>query len=319
MKLSKKIISGILVTMLATCTVFVVLPTEAKAESTTIVFDGTEGFDTEGAHEVVDGIEIKHGISQPPASLSDWIWFDDDADVKGWYYKAKMNTGNAFVEFNVDTSEWEGGEIALNFYPNSEYIDYLSLWGTLSEPSVKWGGSMPRNQIEVDLNGVGSRGDYTYYVLQSLTYSKRSEDPDPCPPAPAAPAAHEHNFQWRTITEPSAICDGVECEVCTVCGATGNSQPLSAMGYALEKYAEPMINAAKPGNTVTFEFGEWNSFPCWFMEKIAAKSMEGVSFVFHYNWNHEKQEITIPYATVVDTQFEWYGPAKMAELYGNIE
>ena len=88
------------------------------------------------------------------------------------------------------------------------------------------------------------------------------------------------------------------------------------MGYALNQYANPMINAAKAGQTVTFEFGEWNSFPKSFMEKIAAKSMEGVTFVFHYKWNHEKQEITIPFGTAVDTQFDWYGPAKMAELYG---
>ena len=60
----------------------------------------------------------------------------------------------------------------------------------------------------------------------------------------------------------------------------------------------------------------FRSFPKAFMEKIAAKSMEGVTFVFHYKWNHVKQEITIPFGTAVDTQFDWYGPAKMAELYG---
>lgn len=44
----------------------------------------------------------------------------------------------------------------------------------------------------------------------------------------------------------------------------------------------PMINAAKAGQTITFEFGVWNSFPKSFM----------------------------------DLNFDWYGPAKMAELYG---
>ena len=60
----------------------------------------------------------------------------------------------------------------------------------------------------------------------------------------------------------------------------------------------------------------FRSFPKAFMEKIAAKSMEGVTFVFHYKWNHVKQEITIPFGTAVDTSLDWYGPAKMAELYG---
>ena len=29
-----------------------------------------------------------------------------------------------------------------------------------------------------------------------------------------------------------------------------------------------------------------------------------------------KQEITIPVGTPIDLNFDWYGPAKMAELYG---
>ena len=142
-----------------------------------------------------------------------------------------------------------------------------------------------------------------------------SEDPDDPTPSGSTSPAHVHNFQWQTITEPTKDTDGLEGEVCS-CGATRNTQPLSAYGYALNEYATPMINAAKSGQTITFEFGEWNSFPKAFMEKIAAKSMEGVTFVFHYKWNHVKQEITIPFGTTVDTQFDWYGPAKMAELYG---
>ena len=126
---------------------------------------------------------------------------------------------------------------------------------------------------------------------------------------------HVHNFEWKVITEPTKDTDGLEGEVCS-CGATRNTQKLSAYAYALYQYAMPMINNAKPGQTITFEFGEWNSFPKAFMEKIAAKSAEGVTFVFHYKWNHVKQEITIPFGTAVDTGFDWYGPAKMAELYG---
>ena len=77
-----------------------------------------------------------------------------------------------------------------------------------------------------------------------------------------------------------------------------------------------MINAAKAAQTITFEFGEWNSFPRSFMEKLVSKSAQGVTFVFHYNWNHKKQEVTIPAGTPIDLNFDWYGPVKMAELYG---
>ena len=131
---------------------------------------------------------------------------------------------------------------------------------------------------------------------------------------PSSPA-HTHSFQWQTIIAPTKDADGLEGEVCS-CGATRNTQPLSAYGYALNDYAVPMINAAKSGQTITFEFGEWNSFPKIFMEKLVEKNGQNVTFVFHYKWNHQKQEITIPAGTPIDLNFDWYGPAKMAELYG---
>ena len=143
----------------------------------------------------------------------------------------------------------------------------------------------------------------------------RNKSVSPNEPCSGTNPAHVHKFEWQVITEPTKDTDGLEGEMCS-CGATRNTQKLSAYGYALNEYATPLINKAVAGQTVTFEFGEWNSFPKSFMEKIAAKSMEGVTFVFRYKWNHEKQEITIPFGTAVDTQFEWYGPAKMAELYG---
>ena len=140
--------------------------------------------------------------------------------------------------------------------------------------------------------------------------------PTPTPPAGPSSPAHTHNFQWQTITAPTTDADGLEGEVCTICRATRNTQSLSAYGYALNDYATPMINAAKSGQTITFEFGEWNSFPKSFMEKLVNKSANGVTFVFHYKWNHVKQEITIPAGTPIDLNFDYYGPAKMAELYG---
>ena len=126
---------------------------------------------------------------------------------------------------------------------------------------------------------------------------------------------HVHSFTWQTIYEATPDSDGLEGEVCS-CGATRNTQPLSAYVYALNDYATSMINAAKAGQTITFEYGEWNSFPKSFMAKLVDKSAQNVTFVFHYIWNHVKQEITIPAGTPIDLNFDWYGPAKMAELYG---
>ena len=151
-----------------------------------------------------------------------------------------------------------------------------------------------------------------------IRFTVDSSTPGPNPPKPTpkkSESSHVHNFQWQTITEPTKDTDGLEGEVCS-CGAVRNTQPLSAYGYALNEYATPMINAAKSGQTITFEFGVWNSFPKSFMAKLVDKSAQNVTFVFKYKWNHKLQTITIPAGTPIDLNFDWYGPAKMAELYG---
>lgn len=134
-------------------------------------------------------------------------------------------------------------------------------------------------------------------------------------PEPSNPAPHEHSFYWETIKEATKYEDGLEGEKCA-CGATRNIRIISALGFTLNEYATPMVVNAKPGQTIELNFGELNSFPKSFMEKVAEKTQQNVSFGFHYNWNHVGQEIKIPAGTEVDTNFDWYGPAKMQELYG---
>ena len=154
-----------------------------------------------------------------------------------------------------------------------------------------------------------------YYYMYSASYYEEHYGNTGSSEKESSSPAHVHNFKWQTITAPTKEADGLEGEMCS-CGATRNTQPLSAYVYALNEYATPMINAAKSGQTITFEFGEWNSFPKSFMAKLVDKSAQNVTFVFKYKWNHKLQTITIPAGTPIDLNFDWYGPAKMAELYG---
>ena len=168
---------------------------------------------------------------------------------------------------------------------------------------VNWFGLGPGDTVTVNWK---TNGDIIDFSLVS---------PDDSQPSSGKSNAHVHNFKWQTIVEPTKDADGLEGELCS-CGAMKNTQPISAMAYALNTYANSLINAAKPGQTITFEFGEWNSFPKSFMVKLVEKNSQNVTFVFHYKWNHVKQEIKIPAGTPIDLNFDWYGPAKMAELYG---
>lgn len=235
-----------------------------------------------------------------------------------------------FIQFEGETTQYHIGDV----------VDYGAGPVTLTRDTINIVFDSSELKYTVHSNAGledGSVGEYTYengtfhdegllwYDGVGLqlditgTWRLKKETPTPDPsPTPAGPPspAHTHNFQWQTITEPTKDADGLEGEVCTICGATRNTQSLSAYGYALNDYAIPMINAAKSGQTITFEFGEWNSFPKSFMEKLVEKNGQNVTFVFHYKWNHVKQEITIPAGTPIDLNFDWYGPAKMAELYG---
>lgn len=134
-------------------------------------------------------------------------------------------------------------------------------------------------------------------------------------PAPAPSPTHAHEFIEGTITTPTCDHDGVGGIYCAMCGYIKETYPISAYSYALYEYATPMIKSSQPGQNVVFEFGEWNSFPKAFMADLAAKSAAGVTFEFHYKWNHEQQTIIIPAGVTVDLNEEWYGPAKMRELY----
>ena len=204
-----------------------------------------------------------------------------------------------------------------------EALWYVMSWDEVSDPVVYiyhkngsyWGG--PAGGLIL-----GSFHDpilvgRVYHLTPSGHCLCENNSPlDPGSNGSGSSQAHTHNYQYQVLQAPSVGADGEEAEVCTICGDIRNRQPISAMGYALYDYAVPMINASKPGQTITFEFGELNSFPKSFMEKLVDKSAQNVTFVFKYKWNHKLQKITIPAGTPIDLNFDYYGPAKMAELYG---
>ena len=155
-----------------------------------------------------------------------------------------------------------------------------------------------------------------YYMPYGEWYRRCPVPTPPDDPIPSGSSpAHTHTFTWQTIYEATPNSDGLEGEVCS-CGATRNTSVISAMDYAINKYADQMIKAAKPGQKITLEFGEFNSFPRYMMEKVAARMNENITFVFKFKQNKKMQTVTIEPGTAIDLQYDWYGPDKMKELYG---
>ncbi len=235
------------------------------------------------------------------------------------YNYSDIRFGIEIQDHDVVTTSATFTEFTVSFYNSNDELVAKIVDSNNNQINIDFSNALPKTGRETEwgellsagtrwvISGFNDSADYPYlYLLPG------NPDPGPCG---GASSAHTHNFQWQTITEPTMYSDGLEGEVCS-CGATRNTQPISAFGYTINDYATKMVNASKSGQVIILELGEWNSFPKAFMEKVAAKSAQNVTFVFHYKWNHVKQEITIPAGTLVDTSLDWYGPAKMQELYG---
>lgn len=182
---------------------------------------------------------------------------------------------------------------------------YFTTYPYISEQSLLDSGLQPFMRYRWSLS------DQLLYIYE-YTYNPLEVPGEPSVVTPT----HTHDFVTGTIYEATCEHDGLEGTYCKTCGFIKESSPISAYEYTLETYAGQKITAAKSGQKIILEFKELNSFPKAFMEKIAARVAEGVSFEFRYNVNHELQKITIPAYSTVDTSLDWYGYAKMAELYG---
>lgn len=123
---------------------------------------------------------------------------------------------------------------------------------------------------------------------------------------------HTHNYEWQTITEPTAEQDGLEAYVCTICGSYKESVPVSAYSYACTDAAKKVLTA-KQNDTLVLKMGRWHSYPKWFMEKLASRSDLTIKLQFEYQ--HKQYELTIPAGAKIDTECDWYGPLKLCSLY----
>ena len=123
---------------------------------------------------------------------------------------------------------------------------------------------------------------------------------------------HSHQFEWETITTPTAETDGLEAYACIICGYYTDSVPVSAYSYACTEGAKQVL-AAGQNAEITLKMGRWCSYPRWFMEKLAQRRDLTIHLQFEYL--HKQYEVLIPAKMPVDTECEWYGPLKLCNLY----
>ncbi len=131
-------------------------------------------------------------------------------------------------------------------------------------------------------------------------------------------ASHVHNYEWITLTAPTATQDGQEAYRCTECGYSPEGYgvtPIAAYPYFVKESIKK-IEKAPLNSTVTISSAIYGSVPVSVMETIAARPDLTVDFALTYN--HETYKIEIPAGTTINTEFEYYGSLKLAELYGRV-
>ena len=122
----------------------------------------------------------------------------------------------------------------------------------------------------------------------------------------------DHNFEWQTITAPTATTYGSEGEVCSKCGATRNIRAKSP----LDDWVRMQINNAKPGDVLKLDFGPWSSYPLWMMQMIADKPT--VTYIFNYTYQGNRYEVTIKPGDKFVLDCDWYGALKMPTMFDTV-
>lgn len=245
-------------------------------------------------------------------------------NTTGDVYTSNSTTGDATYTFTVSAPE---GSNAVHFDIVSGDSRYFVRYkGIMNGEAVYGTGATSDWDISTGVYRVGldfrppnlTYGEKLYIFEMALTrigdiVIPKDPDIDAYIPVVNDAPAHEHSWVHGIISEPTENSDGLEGDFCTGCGAVANTSSIPAvMAIVANKLYD--IEVFVPGKDNIIELGRMNSLSKNIMEKIAAKN--DCDFIFRFTTdNNINIELYIPAGSIVDTSLDWYGPAKLMELY----
>lgn len=156
---------------------------------------------------------------------------------------------------------------------------------------------------------------YNTYISEDGSYTLNLLYDVPTEETSSNNSSHTHSYTWQTVREATEIQEGEEEYICS-CGHVSEIRAISAMGVYWNSMIEKIKNA-KSGDTLTFSSETWNSFPKRVMDVIAARRDITIEISFPYQGKMLK--VVVPANTAIDNSCDWYGPAKLAEMFGSEE
>ena len=117
---------------------------------------------------------------------------------------------------------------------------------------------------------------------------------------------YHHNLYLETYTAPEAAPEAAPVVV---------KEPAWVADFK-EDYARMLmdISEAESGASVEIDATVWHSFSAKQLEELMQR--KDVDLVFTYAYEGEKFKVTIPAGTEMTYDCEWYGPLKVASMFG---
>ena len=139
----------------------------------------------------------------------------------------------------------------------------------------------------------------------NLTIAESTEPEPPTPPSPSNPGSNPASGNPSAGNNSSK--ENTEAK-------TEDPAP-SAFELYLQQQAT-LIKNAKAGETITIKSDVWNSYPLWFMKLMEER--RNINIIMEYNYKGVHYTVGIPVKTTVtlDEKTPWYGPLKLANLFG---
>ena len=140
-------------------------------------------------------------------------------------------------------------------------------------------------------------GDYTYllkkvYLTNNTESSPAVQEAAAVSTSNTATSSHVHNYEWVTVREATATEDGEMDYMCS-CGDVKERQIIPKYVGAT-KEVNDALDAAKSGQTITFDTGDNCSFNRDTMDKIANDTQNNIKVVIKYIYKGVHYILTIP-------------------------
>ncbi len=255
-------------------------------------------------------------------------WFDMPMEVKAADYPGRPSSSDSFYHSGSPLNPGEIREFGSRTFSSAEWsrnatIYYLVFAGATYDTAflLHWdadNGYWETSGHSCDLTGgdtldgfLSSYAERDEDTIEDLVFSHYAIFWGSAPGASGSSAAHTHTWVYGTIYDATEDTDGLEGEHCE-CGACRNTTPIPS-GDVIIQNNYRLIDWSYPGHTTTLNMKTMCNLSQAFMKRLASKN--NCDFVIKLVWNNKPYEFYVPAGTQFDTSLEYYGVAKLMEMF----